>query len=328
MTETFQNKKWRKSHDGFSRNMNGFGCAIQQGDPNWVINFRSQIDDDMATEILGTQNPLLKITLSGRDLKLDYAMIAQIAPAEMPSSGDAMFGLFMATNQPEHLPIVCVEQITPNQVKDFQLTYKSYRHSLLHEITMRVFVAIFNGTEDEDFSAFGIWNNVFTEEAVWSGDSEYDWSAVHEKYRITSRGFSGYVFGALGDRFDPLTVEDGKDAGIVARILSETIDIEMYGTRSGEYNADGEFSYDADRGETEASSPVQVVEEHTIEPCWKEQRPIVYHQKNRATYWVEETRCKSCGQRIIIHLNKAQCPNGAPDVKIKCAACKVPFQFH
>lgn len=310
---SIEDKKWRKYNDNFSKELNGFGVAINMGDPNWVTNFRSQIDDDMVAEILVTQNPLLKITLSGRDLKLEYVMIAQIAPALSPSLGDAMYGLFMATNQPIHLPIVCVEQITPNQGKDFQEQYKPYQHSLLHEITMRVFVAIFSGTENEDFSAFGIWNNVFTETEVYSG-SEYDWTYVHEKYRTSVVSYSGYVFGACGGTFDDEREFTDEHGATIQRITSERMDIAMYGTGIND--------------ETEASSPVQVVEEHIIEPCWKEQRPIIYHQRNRANYWVEETRCKSCGQRIIIHLNKAQCPNGAPDVTIKCATCKIPFQFH
>ena len=67
-----------------------------------------------------------------------------------------------------------------------------------------------------------------------------------------------------------------------------------------------------------------------IKPMWREDRPIIYFKKTRVKnpFWIEETRCNRCGQRIIISLAKAQCPKGIPATLVKCGSCKREFQFH
>ena len=316
----FENKEWRIGLDdvmpkhSFHTDLGNFSHPVNTANPDWLNQHKGELAQTIQSKVLATANSSLKIELATRDLAFEYEMIAQIAPALQPSSGDSIYGLFIAKYRPAHMPHVIVEQITPNQVAAFQESYVPYRHCLLHEITMRVFTTIFSGTDGDDFSAFGIWNDLdHPEKQFHVYDGAFDWFSVWEKYETIGlhTPYQGYVFGPLGMAYDPAIGEASEE--VHARLMAQETDISLY-------NSDAPPTV----SETDEAPPI----EHKIEPCWKEQRPIIYHQRNRAKYWVEETRCKSCGQRIIIHLNKAQCPNGAPDVKIKCATCKNPFQFH
>ena len=318
----FENKKWRIGldealpNDKFTADLGNFSHPVNTSNPDWLNHHKGEITPALQARVLTTANSSLKIELSVRDLAFEYEMIAQIAPALQPSSGDSIYGLFIAKYRPAHMPHVIVEQITPNQVAAFQKSYVPYRHCLLHEITMRVFTTIFSGTDGDDFSAYGIWNDLDHPEKEMYVEGRFDWFSAWEKYETigSHTPYQGYIFGPLGMAYDP--ENDGVAEYVHASLMASETDISLY-------NSDAPSVSETDEIPTDFFGA-----EYKIEPCWKEQRPIIYHQRNRAKYWVEETRCKSCGQRIIIHLNKAQCPNGAPDVSIKCATCKNLFQFH
>jgi hypothetical protein len=46
----------------------------------------------------------------------------------------------------------------------------------------------------------------------------------------------------------------------------------------------------------------------------------------KSDWWVEMIRCSVCNQRVILGLTKAQCPDGQPDVRFECKACKTTIK--
>lgn len=46
----------------------------------------------------------------------------------------------------------------------------------------------------------------------------------------------------------------------------------------------------------------------------------------KSEWWVEMIRCGTCGQRVILNLAKAQCPDGLPDVSFACKACRTTIK--
>lgn len=60
-----------------------------------------------------------------------------------------------------------------------------------------------------------------------------------------------------------------------------------------------------------------------VEPYLDTRAPIAW---GKSDYWVEMIRCDKCGQRVILGLTKAQCPEGQPDVSFACKACKTTIK--
>ena len=60
-----------------------------------------------------------------------------------------------------------------------------------------------------------------------------------------------------------------------------------------------------------------------VEPYLDTRAPISW---GKSDWWVEMIRCDTCGQRVILGLTKAQCPEGQPDVSFACKACKTTIK--
>jgi len=77
--------------------------------------------------------------------------------------------------------------------------------------------------------------------------------------------------------------------------------------------------------ETDETAHEEAVEEvySKVEPYLDTRAPTSYGNSN---YWVEMIRCAKCGQRVILGLAKAQCPDGQPDVSFACKACKTTIK--
>lgn len=62
-----------------------------------------------------------------------------------------------------------------------------------------------------------------------------------------------------------------------------------------------------------------------LPPIYKERRTSL-HINLGGDFWVEETRCPRCAQRLIIHAPASMCPSGRPvGLTVKCGACKSSF---
>lgn len=60
-----------------------------------------------------------------------------------------------------------------------------------------------------------------------------------------------------------------------------------------------------------------------VEPYLDTRSPLAW---GTSDYWVEMIRCGTCGQRVILGLAKAQCPEGQPAVSFACKACKTTIK--
>lgn len=60
-----------------------------------------------------------------------------------------------------------------------------------------------------------------------------------------------------------------------------------------------------------------------VEPYLDIRAPVSW---GASDYWVEMIRCDKCGQRVILGLAKAQCPDGQPDVSFACKACRTTIK--
>jgi hypothetical protein len=62
-----------------------------------------------------------------------------------------------------------------------------------------------------------------------------------------------------------------------------------------------------------------------LPPIYKERRTSL-HINLGGDFWVEETRCPNCAQRLIIHAPASMCPSGRPvGLTVKCGDCKHSF---
>lgn len=72
----------------------------------------------------------------------------------------------------------------------------------------------------------------------------------------------------------------------------------------------------------------EAVEDHEpkeLPPIYKERRTSL-HINLGGDFWVEETRCPMCAQRLIIHAPASMCPSGRPvGLTVKCGDCKSSF---
>lgn len=60
-----------------------------------------------------------------------------------------------------------------------------------------------------------------------------------------------------------------------------------------------------------------------VEPYLDTRAPYAW---GKSDWWVEMIRCDTCGQRVILGLTKAQCPDGEPNVSFACKACKTTIK--
>ena len=298
-----KNQAWRISGSLF----NGVQTVFPKG-----------LTDGIQANILMNQNPTLRIFLQPRDLSNDYDLIGVV----QSTNGLSSFGIYIARNKEPHQPQVCVELMTPAAATEAseRPNHWDFKHALLNQIVHRVAAVIFSDIEGHDFGAFGVYGtSTLTPRFLITSD--YDWQTIKENALRNVGRIDGepYWKGSIQcPRDASYTTDDhhSKDRGI---LWDELI-----------YNVPAVSDADTHVYVEEEDTKSVIPEKwHTIKPMWKEHTPIVYYNRNQANqFWIEETRCKTCGQRIIVHLSKAQCPEGTPDTTIRCSACKNDFQFH
>jgi hypothetical protein len=297
------------------------GPLVQEGATlfdGWQIDFPNGMTDAIQTNILLKQHPTLRIHLQRRDLENDYENIGVV----QSTNGLSSFGIYMAKNKPPHQPEICVDLMTPATAAAITEDNGgfAFRHALLNQIVHRVAVCIFSAIEGSDFGAFGVYSSgTYDPNEPFRINSGFDWQGIKQNaIEYDSKPFwQGIVNCPRPTSVGPFTSTEKP------RTVDKRIYANLYDTAHSDYHG------------ADADTQVYVEEEditpviHTIKPMWKEHTAIVYYNRNQSNqFWIEETRCKTCGQRIIVHLSKAQCPEGTPDTTIRCSACKNDFQFH
>tara|TARA_R110000803_G_scaffold112624_4_gene180959 strand:- start:1467 stop:2378 length:912 start_codon:yes stop_codon:yes gene_type:complete len=278
------------------------------------IMFPVGMDSDVLMNVLTRQNPTLRIILQARKLDFEYELIGVVES----TSGASSYGIYIAAGMPPHQAHVCVELMTPAEaVRSNADAFWQFRHALLNQIVHRVACAVFSDISASDFDAYGVFpDGEFSSKAFPIGN-DLDWC------RLKRDAFDGSIW--TGSIHCPrgIAIAHQFDIGGPAFARSELYDACIYTDTSDLPNEADTEVYDED---ADSVIPKRWA---TVKPMWQEHTPIVYYNRNqRNQFWIEETRCKTCGQRIIVHLNKAQCPEGTPDTTIRCSACKSDFQFH
>lgn len=70
---------------------------------------------------------------------------------------------------------------------------------------------------------------------------------------------------------------------------------------------------------------VEEREPEALPPIYKDKRTTL-HIDFGGDFWVQQTRCPKCAQRLIIHAPASLCPSGQPvGLTVKCASCKTSF---
>lgn len=59
----------------------------------------------------------------------------------------------------------------------------------------------------------------------------------------------------------------------------------------------------------------------SIEPAYKDTRPLLTLDLG-GDFWIEETRCKNCGRKVLVRLPLSQCATGRPNSPYRCPDCK------
>lgn len=77
--------------------------------------------------------------------------------------------------------------------------------------------------------------------------------------------------------------------------------------------------------EVNTDEQVESLELHPLPPIYKDKRTTL-HVNLGGDFWVEQTRCPRCAQRLIIHAPSSMCPDGQPvGLTVKCGDCKHSF---
>ena len=259
--------------------------------------------DELKVSVLSRMHPLVKINLVTKETSGDWRVIGMFVSDDHPT-----YAVFIDCNQPIHRPKICFELISVAEAMGFIGNSDcEYQHHLFSEIMFRVGCCILGHTALDDFEAFGV-------SASFDSHGVGGWRGIWETYNderaiIAANYWRGEIYG-------PTIIESGYERDGNER--GWLLDSHAYATEP----------IDGDTTEESYDLATDLFPE--IKPMWREDRPIIYFKKTRVKnpFWIEETRCNRCGQRIIISLAKAQCPKGIPATLVKCGSCKREFQFH
>jgi len=234
--------------------------------------------------------------------------IGVLWPTDRVPQGIFMRGLGCA---PKHRMKVCAKAISPRAAHEFQVDLmggeewdarvenrKNAVHTRLSQVMHRLLAFVANG-DVGDAGAFGIEGE---EECI-----EYLLAACRF---YGGEGFSGRVFAPARCQKD---------------IVNHTLSPQMrLGWAMGEQIwTDNPVPWGGASPAEEESPAPTVAREHP--PIYKEKRTSL-HIDLGGDFWVEETRCPSCAQRLIIHAPASMCPSGRPvGLTVKCGDCKHSF---
>jgi len=244
----------------------------------------------------------------------EAVQIGVIWPKDRVPQGVFMRGQGCA---PKHRMEVCLKTISPRDAHDFQSVLQGETemvsapknnavHTRLSQVMARLIGFIANGDWDEG-GAFGICGE--TENLaglINSARSDASSPTIGWKGRL----YAPQRFSTTSRRYAD-AIRRGWEMGdaIWTNIPSEW---------DGETNEWEGFPRVVEHDE----NPFVVQE---LPPIYKERRASI-HINLGGDFWVEETRCPKCAQRLIIHTPASMCPSGHPvGLTVKCGDCKHSF---
>jgi len=281
--------------DRYTENL-GWGHVSEWGNEAVMRTVHAIAETPMLGEIVIQQNSEWADT--------DEAIqIGVLWPTDRVPQGIFMRGLGCA---PKHRMKVCAKSISPRAAHEFQVELmggederKNAVHTRLSQVMHRLLAFVAN-CDVGDAGAFGI-----------EGEEESLESFLRDCMFHGGAGFSGRVFAP---------------ARCQTAIVNHTLSPQMRrGWAMGEEIwTDNPVPWGGASPAEEEESPVPTVaREHP--PIYKEKRPSL-HIDLGGDFWVEETRCPSCSQRLIIHAPASMCPSGRPvGLTVKCGDCKHSF---
>ena len=269
----------------------------------------NEFGDELKVSVLSRMHPLVRITLVPKETAEHWRVIGVFVSEDHPT-----YAVFIDCNQPIHRPKICFELISAGEAMGFVSADSDYQHHLFSEIMFRIGCCVLGHTTLDDFEAFGI---TTTPESQGVGG----WCGVWETYNDEDSTFHDGFKLWRGEIYGPTIIDSTYERNENER--GWLLDSHAYGA----------FEPEPIDGDTHMHPEIPLLGEELlpeIKPMWREDRPIIYFKKTRVKhpYWIEETRCSACGQRIIISLAEAQCPTGIPATLVKCGSCKREFQFH
>jgi hypothetical protein len=204
---------------------------------------------------------------------------------------------------PKHRMKVCVKTVSPRAAHDFQAELmggeeerKNAVHTRLSQVMHRLLAFVAN-CDVRDAGAFGI-----------EGEEESLESFLRDCMVHEGAKWGGRVFAPARCQTDIVNTQPMRRGWAMGEQIW----------------TDNPAPWDAHPPAEEQESPAPtVVREHP--PIYKEKRTSL-HIDLGGDFWVEETRCPSCAQRLIIHAPASMCPSGRPvGLTVKCGDCKHSF---
>lgn len=177
-------------------------------------------------------------------------------------------------------------------VGDEGFTSRRHNHYLLHEIALRAGLALCYESTEYDNETIRILCCV-------EDDLSYETDIDIESY--PTRNTQIEILGVMYDEHEDRTAES---------LLN--FDAQFFPQ---------EFSQLDEFFEENFTEPTPVIKK--VEPYLDTRAPYAW---GKSDWWVEMIRCGTCGQRVILGLTKAQCPDGEPDVSFACKACKTTIK--
>lgn len=249
--------------------------------------------------------------------------IGVLWPQDRVPQGVFMRGLAWA---PKHRMSVCLKTITPRDAHEFQaklmnipdakehLTDLAHLpngvdqgnavHTRLSQVMHRLTGFVTN-CDANHAGAFGI-------EGESSALNDFLMSAHYERTHGETNLWEGRIY----------SPSRCLRAGVSPD--SEMNDRERRGWEMGEaiFNTVSDLTTDSDEEPAPLGQDDLLSE---LPPIYKERRASL-HINLGGDFWVEETRCPACSQRLIIHAPSSLCPSGRPaGLTVKCGDCKHSF---
>lgn len=279
-----------KSHDNLLDRLVAGEAKCFQGKAGFasVVRLHSKVSDDAKPFAIVWRRDSTPIVLSMKHTSISDNVFDVEVMIAPPSHGFEIACSIMKAK-----PTMDIEVIHPRQW--------GHQHYLLNEIALRASLALcYESTQygNEEVRILCCVDDQM--------DYETDIDAESYPTKHAPVNFSGAVYDPEIDNPTPTETDDFCDSNVLdydARFFPQEF------TELDDFAAEGYMP------------PEPVIEK--VEPYLDTRAPVEW---GTSDYWVEMIRCDKCGQRVILGLTKAQCPDGQPDVRFTCKACKTTIK--
>lgn len=279
-----------KSHDNLLDRLVAGEAKCFQGKAGFasVVRLHSKVSDHAKPFAVVWQKESLPIVLSMKPTSISDNVFDVEVMIAPPSQGFVFACSIMKTE-----PTMDIEVIHPRGW--------GHQHYLLNEIALRATLALCYESTQYDNEEVRILCCV---DDQMDYETDIDAESYPTKYEPVN--YSGVVYDPKNDNPTPTEIPDFCDSDVLdydARFFpQEFIELDDFVTEG-------------------YIIPEPVIEK--VEPYLDTRAPVEW---GTSDYWVEMIRCDKCGQRVILGLTKAQCPDGQPDVRFTCKACKTTIK--